>query len=494
RSLARHPLFQVAFALQNAPETHFDAPGLESRPVPVEMSTSKFDLSVLMWERRDPEGAPAGLDCYLEFATDLFDPATAERLVARLLRVLDQVTADPAVRAGAVDVLGADERTRVTEAEAPRRADTRDTTVPQRFAQVVARHGDAVAVETADGTLTYRELDARADRCAQYLHAKGVTAGDRVAVLLDRSAELVAVLLGIAKAGAAAVPIDTAYPVERVRFLLEDAEPVLVMTRSEVAEALRYFPAVPPPVRVAPDSGLYVMYTSGSTGTPKGVLATHANVTALALDPCWHGIGTGRTLFHAPHTFDAATLELWVPLLNGGRVVVAPPADLTAKTLARLVTDHGLTAVHLTAGLFRVLAQETPECFTGLRHVLTGGDAVPAEAVAGVRDACPDVTVSHLYGPTETTLCATAFAVGPGTPTPAVLPIGGPRAAVRVYVLDAALRPVPPEVTGELYIAGEGVARGYLGRAAPTAERFVACPYGDGRMYRTGDLVRWDHD
>ncbi|MEF3115012.1 amino acid adenylation domain-containing protein [Streptomyces chrestomyceticus] len=494
RSLARHPLFQVAFALQNAPETHFDAPGLESRPVPVEMSTSKFDLSVLMWERRDPEGAPAGLDCYLEFATDLFDPAMAERLVARLLRVLDQVTADPAVRAGAVDVLGADERTRVTEAEAPRRADTRDTTVPQRFAQVVARHGDAVAVETADGTLTYRELDARADRCAQYLHAKGVTAGDRVAVLLDRSAELVAVLLGIAKAGAAAVPIDTAYPVERVRFLLEDAEPVLVMTRSEVAEALRYFPAVPPPVRVAPDSGLYVMYTSGSTGTPKGVLATHANVTALALAPCWHGIGTGRTLFHAPHTFDASTLELWVPLLNGGCVVVAPPLDLDGETVARLADAHALTAVHVTAGLFRVLAQETPDCFKGLQHVLTGGDVVPAEAVARVTEACPGVAVHHLYGPTETTLCATTHTLAPGTEAPSVLPIGRPRDGVRVFVLDPLLRPVPTDVAGELYVAGEGVARGYLGRAALTAGRFVACPYGGGRMYRTGDLVRWDRE
>ncbi|MFH8349191.1 amino acid adenylation domain-containing protein [Streptomyces sp. NPDC018045] len=494
RSLARHPLFQVAFALQNAPETHFDAPGLQSRLIPVEMSTSKFDLSVLMWERRDADGAAAGLDCYLEFATDLFDHDTADRLVARLLRVLDQVTADPAVRAGAVDVLGEDERTRVTTALTPHRTDPRDETVPRCFERIVARHGDEVAVEAADGTLTYRELDARANRCAQYLHAKGVTTGDRVAVLLDRSAELVAALLGIAKAGAVAVPVDTAYPVERVRFLLEDADPVLVMTRSEVAEALRYFPAVPSPARVVPDSGLYVMYTSGSTGTPKGVLATHANVTALARDPRWHGIGTGRTLFHAPHTFDASTLELWVPLLNGGCVVVAPPLDLDGATVARLIDAYALTAVHVTAGLFRVLAQDTPGCFAGLKNILTGGDVVPAEAVARVADACPGATVHHLYGPTETTLCATTYTVSPGGKAPAVLPIGGPRDGVRVFVLDTLLRPVPTDVAGELYVAGGGVAHGYLGRAALTAERFVACPYGGGRMYRTGDLVRWDRD
>ncbi|OKH98939.1 hypothetical protein A6A06_25380 [Streptomyces sp. CB02923] len=494
RSLARHPLFQVAFALQNAPETHFDAPGLESRLIPVEMSTSKFDLSVLMWERRDTDGAAAGLECYLEYATDLFERGTAERLVARLLRVLDQVTADPAVRAGAVDVLGEDERTRVTSAVAPDRADTRGETVPRCFERAVARHGDAAAVESADGTLTYRELDARANRCAWYLHAKGVTPGDRVAVMLDRSAELIAVLLGIAKAGAVAVPVDTAYPVERVRFLLADSAPVLVMTRSEVTEALRHFPVVPLPAAVAPESGLYVMYTSGSTGTPKGVLATHANVTALALAPCWDGIGTGRTLFHAPHTFDASTLELWVPLLNGGCVVVAPPLDLDGETVARLVGEHALTAVHVTAGLFRVLAQETPACFAGLKHVLTGGDVVPAEAVARVTDACPGAAVHHLYGPTETTLCATTHTVAPGTQAPSVLPIGRPREGVRVFVLDTLLRPVPTDVAGELYVAGRGVAHGYLGRAALTAERFVACPYGGGRMYRTGDLVRWDRD
>ncbi|WP_050515576.1 non-ribosomal peptide synthetase [Streptomyces rimosus] len=494
RSLARHPLFQVAFALQNAPETHFDAPGLASRLVPVEMSTSKFDLSVLMWERRDAGGAAAGLECYLEFATDLFDRTTAEGLVARLLRVLDQVTADPSVRAGRVDVLGEDERSRVTAAAAADRADARGETVTRRFERIAARHAEAPAVRYGDATLTYGELDARANRCAWYLRAKGVTPGARVAVMLDRSADLVTVLLGIAKAGAVAVPVDTAYPVERVRFLLEDSAPVLVMTRSEVAEALGHFPAVPLPVRVPPESGLYVMYTSGSTGTPKGVVATHANVAALALDPCWDGIGTGRVLFHAPHTFDASTLELWVPLLNGGCVVVAPAADLDGTTLAGLVEEHALTAVHVTAGLFRVLAQESPECFAGLQHVLTGGDVVPAEAVARVAEVCPGAAVHHLYGPTETTLCATTHTLPPGAQAPAVLPIGRPRDGVRVFVLDTHLHPVPTDVAGELYVAGCGVAHGYLGRAALTAERFVACPYGGGRMYRTGDLVRWDRD
>ncbi|WP_031010996.1 AMP-binding protein, partial [Streptomyces rimosus] len=199
-------------------------------------------------------------------------------------------------------------------------------------------------------------------------------------------------------------------------------------------------------------------------------------------------------LFHAPHAFDASTFELWVPLLNGGCVVVAPEADIDGHTLARLIDTYALTAVHVTAGLFRVLAQETPACFADLRHVLTGGDVVPADAAASVLDACPGVTVRHLYGPTETTLCATTFAIAPGSKVPSVLPIGGPRDSVRVYVLDGCLRPVPVGVAGELYVAGRGVAREYLGRPSLTAERFVASPYGGGRMYRTGDLVRWDHE
>ncbi|OKH98937.1 hypothetical protein A6A06_25370 [Streptomyces sp. CB02923] len=425
---------------------------------------------------------------------ELISARSAELLAARFTGILEQLVADPDVRAGDIGVLVPGERDRLLRGVNTGAPGAPPTTVTGLFERAVRKHRHEVAVVSGETALTYGDLDARANRIARHLHASDARSGDRVVVTLARSPELVAALLGIAKAGCVAVPVDTAQPAKRVRDLLDDAAPAAVLTQADVEDALRHRSDAPLTAPVTPDSGLYVMYTSGSTGTPKGVVATHGNIAALARDTCWDGIATGRVLFHARHTFDASTLELWVPLLNGGRVVIAPPADITAKALARLVTDHGLTAVHLTAGLFRVLAQETPECFAGLRHVLTGGDAVPAEAVAAVRDACPDITVGHLYGPTETTLCATTFVVGPGTPTPAVLPIGGPRDAVRVYVLDAALRPVPPAVTGELYIAGQGVARGYLGRPAATAERFVACPYGGGRMYRTGDLVRWNHD
>ncbi|MEU7150150.1 amino acid adenylation domain-containing protein [Streptomyces sp. NPDC045456] len=492
RSLARHPLFQVAFALQSAPDTEFAAPGLDAEPVPVGLASSKFDLSVVLRER--PDGG--GLDGLLEYATDLFDPATAQALATRLVEVFGRLAGDARVRVGDLDILLAGERERLVSGANIGRPGTgaADRTVPTVFEEVAARRPDAPAVVSGALTLTYRELDARANRYAHHLHAQGVGPGDRVAVLLPRTAELVTVLLGIAKAGAVSVPVDTSYPAERVRHLLEDSAPALVVTEAGTREALDGFPASPAPARVAPESGLYVMYTSGSTGTPKGVLVTHGGAAALARDTCWGGIGTGRVLFHAPHAFDASVFELWVPLLNGGCVVVAPAVDMDGGTLAGLVAEHAVTAVHVTAGLFRALAQETPECFAGLRHVLTGGDVVPAEAVARVADACPQAEVHHLYGPTETTLCATTHTVAPGTQVPSVLPIGRPRDGFAVFALDRFLRPVPVGVPGELYIAGEGVARGYLGRAALTAERFVACPYGGGRMYRTGDLVRWDRD
>jgi acyl-coenzyme A synthetase/AMP-(fatty) acid ligase len=237
------------------------------------------------------------------------------------------------------------------------------------------------------------------------------------------------------------------------------------------------------------------MYTSGSTGAPKGIAVTHRDLLDLVTDDCWGSGRPVRGLVVAPHSFDASTYELWVPLLRGGQVVLAPNGRFDAAVLRSLVARSGLTHVHLTAGLFRAIAEEDPAAFDGLAEVLTGGDVVPVASVGQVLRANEGLVVRHLYGPTEVTLCATQFVVSDPDRLGRVLPIGRPLDNTRVYVVDSRLCPVPPGVAGELYVAGAGLARGYLGRADLTAERFVACPFGPGeRMYRTGDVARWTAD
>ncbi|WP_446425933.1 amino acid adenylation domain-containing protein [Kitasatospora purpeofusca] len=372
----------------------------------------------------------------------------------------------------------------------------------------MAASPDAVAVVGEGVEWSYAELDARSDAVAHGLMARGVTVGALVGVLMERSADLVAALLGVLKAGAGYVPLHSGYPVERMRDILTESGSALLvvdeaMSSHEIVGSVEV-------VRVAdlaavnrvkyprvPASGVaYVMYTSGSTGRPKGVAATHAGVAGFALDRCWAGGLAERVLFHANHAFDASTYELWVPLLSGGCVVVAPAGRVDASSLRELVAAHAITNVHATAGLFRVLAEETPEVFAGLREVSTGGDVVSAAAIRRVLDVCPGVVVRSTYGPTETTAFATHIAFVAGDVVANSVPVGRPMDNTRVYVLDDGLGPVPVGVAGELYLAGTGLAVGYWGRAGLTAERFVADPYGPAgeRMYRTGDLVRWRAD
>ncbi|MFB1049048.1 amino acid adenylation domain-containing protein [Streptomyces chrestomyceticus] len=388
--------------------------------------------------------------------------------------------------------------------------------VPELIRRQVARTPDAVAVADTGRKDTYEELAAASSRLAAYLTARGVRRGDRVAVVLERSADLLTALLGVWRAGAAYVPVDCGYPADRVAFLLADSAPVVVLCSKATRPVTRHLvpddartvvlddPQVMAAVAACPPGGTgvpvgaedaaYVMYTSGSTGLPKGVLVPHGSVAGLVSDPRW-GVGPDdAVLAHAPYAFDASLFDLWLPLAVGGTVVMAEPGAPDARRLGRAAAD-GVTAVQLTAGLFRVIAEESPECFRSFRQVMCGGDVVPAAAVARVREACPEVTVQHLYGPTEATLCATTRPVRPGDEVPDVLPLGLPLAGRRLHVLDPWLRPVVPGTDGELYLAGDGLARGYLGRPGFTAERFVACPFAPGeRMYRTGDLVRWTAD
>ncbi|MGW2374840.1 amino acid adenylation domain-containing protein [Kitasatospora sp. NPDC001683] len=377
-------------------------------------------------------------------------------------------------------------------------------TVPELFARQVERTPDAVAVVDGDRALTYRRLDELAGRLAGRLIGRGVRRGDRVAVLMERSADLVVTLLAVWKAGAAYVPVDAAHPARRVAFVVADSGASLVAcsaaARDRVPEEVESIvvtdevPGDAPTVPVGPGDLAYVMYTSGSTGVPKGVAVPHRSVAELVGDPGWAVDAGDAILVHAPHAFDASLFEIWVPLASGARVVIAEPGAVDARRLREAVAA-GVTKVHLTAGSFRALAEESPESFAGLHEVLTGGDVVPAAAVEKVRRAIPRARIRHLYGPTETTLCATWHLLRPGDALGPALPIGRPLPGRRAQVLDASLLPVPPGRVGDLYLSGAGLADGYLDRAALTAERFVADPsVPGGRMYRTGDLARWTAD
>ncbi|OXM62114.1 non-ribosomal peptide synthase/polyketide synthase [Amycolatopsis vastitatis] len=428
---------------------------------------------------------------------DLFDRATIDRLAAQLLLVLERIAARPGQRVGELDLLTDDDRERVLRTFNTTAHPVAEATVVSRFAEQVRRTPDAQAV----GDLTYAELDARADGLARRLVELGAGVEDRVGLLLERSADVVVAELAVLKAGAAYVPVDLRAPAARMRLVLAEAGvSVVIADRScsdihsgPVARVGETGSAGAPDVVVRPGNLAYVMYTSGSTGKPKGVAVTHRDIVGLASDRSFASEAHRTVLLHSPQAFDASTYEVWVPLLNGGRVVVAPPGDVDADVLRDVVTRQGVRALWLTAGLFRLLAQEDPGCLRGVGEVWTGGDVVPAAAVRQVRDACPGLTVVDGYGPTETTTFASRFVLAPEDGVPDAMPIGRPLDNMAAYVLDDSLRPVPPGVTGELFIAGTGVSRGYLGRPGLTAERFVANPFGapGERMYRTGDVVRW---
>ncbi|WHT21650.1 non-ribosomal peptide synthase/polyketide synthase [Crossiella sp. CA-258035] len=446
----------------------------------------------------------------LDYDPELFDADTVQAMADRLALLLTGIARDPERTPAQLPVLTEAERHRVLETWNATATELPAGSLGELFTAQAARTPQAVALAFDGGHLTYADLEARANRLARRLLDLGLRPDQPVGLLAERSPDLVVAELAIVKAGGAYVPLDLRAPADRLRLVLaESRAEILLADRHWASTATKVHnghmaridqpldgPAGPPAVAVDGDNLAYVMYTSGSTGTPKGVAVRHRDVLALAHDRCFRGGAHERVLLHSPTAFDAATYELWVPLLNGDRVIVAPAGDLDLDTLRRLVTEHGITGLWLTAGLFRLLAQDAPDCLHGVREVWTGGDVVPAGAVRRVLAACPGLSVVDGYGPTETTTFATHHRIPAGSEVPAQIPIGRPQDNMRAYVLDADLNPVPPGIAGELHLAGEGLARGYLNRPALTADRFLADPFGPAgtRMYRTGDVVRWRAD
>ena len=485
RDPAVPPLVQAAVVLQNAGG---DAPaslgGLDARPFPVRRRDSVFDLTAEFHPRDD------GIEAAVEYNTEIFDRATVEALTADLRAVFAAVR-DPRPLHRTGPSHEAEGIRPGAPAPAPR-------PLPHLFADVVAAHPDAVAVVDAERELTYAELAERVERLAAGLRARGVGRGDRVGVCLERGADSVVALLAVVRAGGVYLPLDPAYPGERLEFMVADAGARLVVADARTADRVPDGTAVLRPDEerttgeAAPaadgtglDDAAYVIYTSGSTGTPKGVVVTHRGIAALARTQRvrMRVRSDSRVLQFASPSFDASVFEVCMALLNGAALVVQPRERLLGDALVRTLRGYRITHVTLPPA---VLPGLSPDDLGPVTDLIVAGEACPAEQVARF---APGRRVFNGYGPTEATVCATMSAPLSGDTAP---PLGDPVAGTRVYVLDDWLRPVGAGVSGELYIAGEGVARGYHGRSGLTASRFVADPFGPpgARMYRSGDLVR----
>jgi len=391
----------------------------------------------------------------------------------------------------------------------------RDKTVAQLFEETAAAHADSVALVFDKEQLTYGELNTRANQLAHHLRKIGVGPEAMVGCCMERSIELIVAMVAVLKAGGAYVPLDPAYPKERLNLLLEDTRPQVMLTQQSIASTILADytntclvvdaqprlsgPVEQNPVPVGgPKSLAYVMYTSGSTGRPKGVMVEHRAIIRLVRNTNYCRFGTDEVFLQfAPISFDASTLEIWGPLLNGGRLVIMPPQATSLEDLGRVIREQNVTVLWLTAGLFNLMVEERLEDLRPVRQLLAGGDVLSPRHVRSALNTLQDCNLINGYGPTENTTFTCCHTMRAGEPAPDSIPIGRPISNTQVYILDEQLRPVPPGAEGELYAGGDGLARGYLNDPQATEQRFLPNPFVEergARMYRTGDLARWRAD
>ncbi|MFQ5794231.1 MAG: amino acid adenylation domain-containing protein, partial [Candidatus Bipolaricaulia bacterium] len=537
RSLSHTPLFQVMFQLYNAQMSTLEVdtgttvlelnpfqlynvqmPALEAPEVTLssleaDTGTTVSDLNLLMVEEAQ------GLRGWIEYSTDLFDGATIERMLGHFQTLLEGVVADPDRRLSDFPLLTETEQHQLllewndTQADYPQ-----DSCLHQLFEAQVEKTPDAVAVVFEDEQLTYQALNDRANQLAHHLQSMGVGPEVRVGMFMDRSLEMVIGLLGILKAGGAHVPLDPAYPKERLAFMLQDANVPVLLTQQQLLERLPEHSAEVicldtdwqtiaqqsadnPTSDTTPNHLAYVIYTSGSTGTPKGVMIPHRGICNRLhwMQSAYRLTETDRVLQKTPFSFDVSVWEFFWPLLTGARLVVArPDGHRDNAYLVQLMAEQQITTLHFVPSMLQLFVEE-PELEVGysLKRVICSGEALPIglqERSFARLDA--ETELHNLYGPTEASIDVTCWACERDSQLRTV-PIGRPIDNTQIYILDAHLQPVPISVPGELYIGGVSLARGYHGRPALTGERFIPDPFSDepgARLYKTGDLARYRPD
>ena len=503
RSLSHHPLFQVLFTLQDGGELKLT--GLDLTWMDTENEITKFDLSFFISETEN------GLYAWFEYDKDLFESATIKRMLAHYKVLAEAIAANPDARLSELPILTEAEREQLRQSNQTATEYGRDECLHRIVELQVAQQPDVVAVIDGQRKITYAELNERANQLAHYLRRKGVGLEVRVGVLLERSLEFDVALLAILKAGGTYVPLDAAYPKQRLQFMLEDAGVNLLLTDEDHAAAatdaaeIIYLddaetfagqsPENPENISKADDLA-YVMYTSGSTGQPKGVAVTHRAINRLVRNTNYvEFTSTDRVGQGSNVSFDAATFEIWGALLHGGTLIVLPKETvLSPLELKREIAKQKISFMFLTTALFNQMAQSVPEAFASLRYLVFGGEASDAQAVKRVIERGKPQHLVNGYGPTEGTTFTTAYEVSEVATGLRTLPIGRALSNTEVWVLDRQQQLVPAGIAGELYIGGDGIAREYLRRPDLTAETFVPHPFSTepgARLYRTGDLVRY---
>jgi amino acid adenylation domain-containing protein len=505
RTLGHTSLFQHMFVFQNALERDLTLDGLTTERFALDHDTAMFDLTLTLSEGQET------IVGTLEYATDLFDRTTAERMAGHLSRLLEAAVADPDRPIDELDFLDHPERHKVLVEWNDTRTNPENRCIHDLFEERAAAHPDAIALTAGDESLTYRELDERSGVLARRLRALGVGPDARVGIYLYRSADAIVAILATLKAGGAYVPLDPDYPVARLAFMVEDSDVEVVVTGGALGDRLGWCrahilrmdvdngsmaePTNDNPVGTARSENLaYIVYTSGSTGTPKGVMVEHRAVVARMIGVDYiHFDKVGAVLHMAPLAFDASTFEIWGPLLHGACCVVYPDQRFALDRFGTALAAN-VDTLWLTSAVFNTVIDEDWRLLGGIRQLIVGGEALSADHVAKATALLPQMRLVNGYGPTEATTFAACHEIRAMEPGTGRVPIGRPIANTELYILDGCQRPAPIGIPGELYLGGAGLARGYINRPELTAERFVPHPFcadPEARLYRTGDLARY---